>query len=835
MTDGMNREKTIWSAGPASEWAEGYPLGNGRIGAMVPGQPLHDRISLNHDRLWRQFHTFHEHRAWEILPQIRKLCRADRWDEAHDLLITRIPVSSQALYLNPFVPACDLHVRPFHADTAKTDTDATAPVVTEYRRTLSLDSGFMEMGYSVAGVKYRRQYFCSWPAGVFVIRLSAEQAGRISGEVGLSRLLDPDCEVTGCSGLGEVTLEGEFEEGVPFAVAVRVVNRGGRLTGGRREYIPPPGEIPPRDLNGLQFIFAEKDLDEQPCGVSTSFDCADEVLILVSVGTGDESTDPAGWCRDRLASIEPGFDTLMRDHVADHRLWFDRVSLQLGDLPDNMHADQPIDPPADKLIADAVESGKASPALTEKLFDFGRYLAIVSGRPAPPREPSSAPITLQGIWNQDRRPAWDCDYHLDLNLEMCYWPLPMMNLPELIDPVMDWLEGLLPEARRVAADLYGARGAHYGGVADLRHIGTTDDLCFGWIGSGAWIAQLLWHHWEYTGDERFLAERLYPLLKEIELFIEDVFIDDGAGGLSPFPSSSPEMGIAGRKRYSSLSSSSTMDLELARELLEHLIFASETLAVDESDRERWREFGDRIPRPILHSEKGLLEWLEDHEPVDPGHRHRSHFVAFCPGDRVTQETNPDYVEGIRKALITRGQSGRDRGCSLTWVWDAQMWARLYDGEQAAFELGFTAANNVMDNLLMSLLDWRESSTTLNWFDRKIFQIEASIGAVGAISELFIQDRGGLLRLLPALPTSMSKGALRGFRARGGFTIDMNWSDGAISTAKIISDRGARCRLKIFGQAEEAEISHEGRIVASTVSGETVFDTEAGGTYILSFQ
>ncbi|MCK4591101.1 MAG: glycoside hydrolase family 95 protein, partial [Candidatus Latescibacteria bacterium] len=261
----------IWAKKPAEEWAEGYPIGNGRLGGMILGDPLRDRVALNHDRLWRNFWTFQEHHTASDLPELRRLCAEGKWDEAHDLLIRKIPITGQALYLNPFVPACDLGIYPGY------DKDK----VTEYRRSLNLDTAITEISYVVDGVRYQREYFSSWPAGVIVIRLSASQAGRIRGEVTLSRLLDPDCDVTGSSKPGEVVLEGTFEEGVRFATVVRIVQRGGRLTGGRREYQPPAGSMPPKDLDGFQFIFREKDYPHDPIGVSSCFDCADEVLLLV--------------------------------------------------------------------------------------------------------------------------------------------------------------------------------------------------------------------------------------------------------------------------------------------------------------------------------------------------------------------------------------------------------------------------------------------------------------------------------------------------------------------------------------------------------------------------
>jgi alpha-L-fucosidase 2 len=807
----------LWSASPAGEWAEGYPLGNGRLGAMVLGDPLRERVALNHDRLWRDFWSWQDHGTARDLPEIRRLIAAGRWEDAHDLVVTRIPVSSQALYLNPFVPLGDLGIYPHHG------TDA----VSGFRRSLDLDAGIAEVTYTAAGVRYRREYLVSWPAGLLVIRLSASQAGRVRGEVTLSRLLDPDCDVTGSSGPGELALQGTFEEGVRFSAAVRVLQRGGRLTGGRRVYEPPAGPVPPRDLDGLQFIFRAKDYPHDPIGVSTCFDCCDEVLLLVAMATQDEAgDDPVGWCRRKLDGSPTDFARIRDEHARDHRALYRRVRLDLG-------SPRPDTPP-EELIAEARRSGKTPAALVERVYNMGRYLAIASGRPAPAGQPPKAPINLQGVWNQDRRPAWDCDYHLDLNVEMCYWPLAMANLGELLGPLADWTMSLLPQARRVAADLFGCRGAHFGGVCDLRHIGNVDDLCWGWTGAGAWVAQVLWQAWEHSGDRDFLAGTLYPLLREIGLFYEDYLVEDARGRLVPVPSASPEMGIKGRKRYSALSSPSTMDLELIREVFSHLVAASEELGVDAESRVSWKAILERVPLPAIGRDGSLQEWLEPHEPIDPSHRHRSPLVGLCPGDRITARDTPDYMQAARRLLAVRQQS-RDTTCALASAWDTQFLARFSEGDAALREIDLVARSWLIDNLLLSICDWHDDAKSLNWFPgRKVYQIEASIGMVGAISEMLLQDRRGLLSLLPALPAAWPAGKVTGLRARGGFEVGIRWADGRLAEASILSLRGERCRILLAAGRGTPRVTQGSREVATTArDGVLEFATGAGESYVVA--
>lgn len=816
-----NSGNVIWSHKPAGEWAEGYPTGNGRIGAMVLGSALQERVGLNHDLLWRRFWTYQEHYTASDISEIRRLCAEGKWDEAQDLILQKIPFTGNALYLNPFVPVGDLGIHPFHGENE----------ISEYKRWLDMGTGITGVEYSVNDVRYRREYFCSWPAGALVIRLSSSRAGMISGEVTLSRLLDPDCIVTGSSKLGEITLRGEFEEGVNFAAVVRVIQRGGRLTGGRSVYQPSAGEIPAKDLSGLKFIFRGKEESTGSTGASTCFDSADKVLLLISISTDDESkNDLVECCRKKLDKISSDFEKLRIEHVQDHQRLYGRVGIRLGDSSNDV--------PTDELVYRACDTNSLSPLLHEQLFNMGRYLAIASGRPQAVGQPAKAPINLQGIWNQDRRPAWDCDYHMDLNLEMCYWPLELVNLGDLVPPLMDWVESLIDQGRTAAMDLYGCHGILMGVVNDYRNIGNFDNLGFCWTGAAAWVAQILWQHWEYSRDADFLRNRLYPFLKEIARFYEDFLTEDNQGRLLPCPSGSPEMGIKGRKQWSLLSSPSTIDLELIREVFTHLLDAGAITGLDESKRENWLVILQKLSLPVIDKDGALCEWLEEHEPGDPGHRHRSHLIGICPGDRITMEETPDYHEGARKALDKRHKYGQGSSLSFSTVWDAQIYARLYDAQEALRQVDLTIKNNVMDNLLMVICDWRDRGTGLNWFlDKKVFQVEASIGIVAAIAEMVFQDRRGLLRLLPALPHEWPEGSVRGLRGRGGFEVDIEWKNNRLVESRIKSLYGNRCRVKAFNTDGVLKVVCRDKGIQSDFShaGIMEFNTEKGEIYVLTLK
>lgn len=813
-------EHVIWSHKAAGVWAEGYPIGNGRLGGMVLGMPCCDRIGLNHDRLWRRYYRYEDKGIAELFGEFRTGCQAEQWDDAFDVVKGKLARQGQCIYVNPFVPVGDLGIY-MHQGASQE--------ILDYRRTLDLDQGITELAYEVNGVRYKREYFASWPAGVIAVHISADRAASCSGEISLYRLLDRECQIAGQSSLNEVVMEGCFEEGVRFACVARVIPKGGRLTSGLKEYVAPSGETPDREMSGFTFGFRDLPHPSEPCGVSTCFDSADEVLVLLAIATDHEaSEDVVGYCRRKLDQTPTDYRRLKSEHIANHQHLYRRVSLNLGD-------EQGQDEATDIIVEKAVAEGKVRPAIHQKMFHLGRYLAIAAGRPQQTDGVFKAPMNLQGIWNEDRRPAWDCDYHLDLNLEMCYWGLGQVNLAELGTPLVEWAYALLEQAQRAARDIYGVSGACYSAVCDAENIGNLDDLFSLATGTNAWLAQSLWQVWQYCGDVDQLKDRIYPILREIGRFYAEFLVQDDRGRLLCVPSGSPENVPAGRTWGGMLSVTATFDLELVRELFEHLCQAANVLNIDMDKVGSWQQILDRLPLPTLNKEGRLLEWLDkEYEVVDPGHRHRSHLVGICPGERITEEDTPEYNEGACKALRHRLSFGTNASCSLDKASDAQILARLYRGNDALEKLNSIIAGQTMGNLLLCLCDWREGQH-LRWFgDRKVFQIEASFGVMASVVEMLLQDRRGLIRLLPALPKEWGTGEVTGLRARGGFEVSIRWQHGLLVEARITSLFGYRCRVKCSHPTGNMNLQigdTHSRLTARDAIVE--FDTIACGEYILT--
>jgi len=808
----------LWSTKPAPEWAEGYPVGNGRLGGMVLGGVQHERISVNHDLLWRQFWSYQEHKTASDIKRIRELNLKGEWDQAEDLMQQKIPASGNAIYLNPYVPAGDLYLNFRHANKP----------VTDYKRVLHMDKGIVEVKYRVDNVLFTREIFSSWKQGVMVTHLTTDRAGMLTGEVSLSRLLDPECEVTGYATQDKVVLKGKFEEGREFAIAVRVIQRGGRLTLGRKELVQNTAEMPPKDF-GLKYVFSRNEMFGKEDGASTFFDTSDEVLILLAITVDDEFEKGADLVKkaiEKLDKVTESFETIKEGHIKDFQKMYNRVSLSLG-------LEKPLIS-TDSLLKESVGANTASPALLERMFNMSRYLAISGGRPQPAGQPAKSPINLQGIWNQDRRPAWDCDYHIDLNVEICYWPLDMLNLGDLMIPLMDWVETLKEQGRRAAKDLYGARGVVFGIVADNKNIGNFDNICFPWTGGAAWVAQILWQHWEYSNDLSFLKNHLFPYLVEIGNFYEDFLVEDRNGYLVPSLSASPEMPIAGRKRQSFSSSASSMDLELIHDLFGHLIKAGNLLKTDPAKIKKWQSIVDRVPLPRINADGSLSEWLEEHQIADPGHRHRSLLVGLCPGERISVENTKEYADAAYKAILKRHEAGGNRG---TYIYDSQLFARLYKAEEAYARLVEMLPFHVLDNLRFVGNDWSGEGGGLAWFKGiKIVGIEESIATGSAIIEMIFQDRQGLLRFLPALPGILSKGKVAGLRARGGFEVGLEWKEGKIQAASIMSLDGKPCHFKNNG-FDKIRITSRGKEVKYGIDKDQCiisFDTGKGQEYKLTF-
>ena len=775
-----DRTKILLTEPAASSWADGFPLGSGRIGAMVWGAPGSEIISFNHDLLWRAAYEGPAIRAGEKAERIRGLCLAGRWGEAEDILRSLLP-EQRGVYINPFVPFCDLFLNLYPPDGD----------VTDYVRELDMERGCVRVSFSRGGTRYGFTCFCSYRYNAFFLKLTSSRPAALSGDISLFRMPDAECSLSARAHYRELFFDGCFDEGKRFSAAVRIRNRGGRTLIGKREASVIPEKSVRTASLGLSYSFDRDTGTDPDRGPSLIFDSCGELIVTAALAVDNESDDPAAFARKTL-DVLPDFETALAEHADDFASLFGRTRLFLGPSQEE--------------------------AQLERAYNLSRYLAISAGRPQPPGRVPKAPMNLQGIWCRDTRPAWESDYHTDLNIQMCYWPMAQAGLPEWYEPLLQWTERLLPQAEERARDLYGKRGAVWNGCCDPWILGGTDNVGYGFLGAGAWIMQTLFTAWEYAPSAELARRLLGPMLPTAR-FLDDMLVTR-EDGTRTFPfGSSPEMGILTDGRVQWLASASVCDLLLTKELFA----AVDRLQAEAGIPEDEREIFDALSvRDVLRDGR-IGEWTEEHEECEPGHRHRSPFVCFCPGHSVTAEKEPGITAALSDLLDRRLGCGGAMSTSFSYVWDAQILARLRRSGEAYGRLRELFRIHLLPNGMLTTNDW-SGRGGIGWFsDTKVLQLDASLGLISAVTELFCQDQNGAIELF--VPAQIPAGRMTGLRCRSGFVTDFAWEDGQVRSLTVRSLRGGPCSLRIPGCVG---IFTGGAAVSG--DGEFVFPTEAGGVY-----
>lgn len=739
----------LWYTAPAQMWEEALPLGNGRLGAMPTGDVFNENITLNDITMWSgSFDDTRNTEALKYLPQIRQYLLEGKNDEAQELMYRHFACGGQG---SAFGNGADAPYGSYqllgNLRLRSSFQDSSSEEYSNYERGLSLNKAMAWTRFTKGNVNYKREYFVSHTDDIIVIKLTADREEMLYFDVALDRPEHYTCY----SNDGVVHMEGQLDNG--------------------------------KDGKGTRYLALMKVLTNGGKQVTDSAEIhvkgATSAYILISAGTSLWNVDFENLVVGLMdKACESEYQVLEERHITSWRSKFDRVELDLGSALDTI--------PTDRRLLRFKE--QEDPALAALYFQFGRYLMISGTRE------NTLPLNLQGLWANTVRTPWNGDYHLNINLQMNYWPSEVANLSELHAPLKNLVEGLVPSGQVTAKSFYGAKGwvAHmmtnpwyFTAPGEHASWGATNT-------GGAWLCEHLWEHYAFTQDKAYLQE-VYPVLKGAsQFFLSSMIIESSHGWLVTAPSSSPENAfyMPGTRKAVNVCMGPTMDVQLVKELFSNTVQAAGILGKDQEFVGELQQAIGKLP-PMQISPKGgyLQEWLEDYEETDIHHRHVSHLFGLYPSNQISVTGTPALAEAARKTLERRG----DEGTGWSRAWKINFWARLQDGNRAY---------KLLKNLLTPVatngkIIYRGGGTYPNLFcAHPPFQIDGNFGGCAGIAEMLLQSQQGYIEVLPALPDAWKDGRFKGLCVRGGGVVDAEWKNGKLYKINLAARVNNEFKLKV---------------------------------------
>ncbi len=728
---------------PATFWEEAVPIGNGRIAAMVFGNPYREQLQINEGTFWSGSPSENNNpKSLLDHKEIQKLIFEKKYKEALDLSELSI-IAPKRRYCGKYQTLGSVYFAfPGHENYSN------------FYRDLNLANAVATTTYKVGNACFKREAFASLSDQVIVVRFTADAIGKINFGVSLNSpiKLDISTPAADCIEANCVSSDyADFKGMVKANTLVKVVTKGGQVNS---------------------------------TGISLNVQNANEAIVYISMATNYINYQDISGKEKELANkylqkalTIPVAKLFSKNEKAYQNL-FNRVKLDLG-------VTDAVKKPINKRIEEFSKGN--DPHLAMLYFQFGRYLLIAGS------QPGGQPLGLQGLWNHKVSAPWGGKYTIDINTEMNYWPSEPTNLTETNEPLVEMLKDLAITGTKTAQVMYGQPGWVMHHNTDLwRSTGAVDGAYWGiWPLGGVWLSQHLWYKYLYSGDKEYLKS-IYPILKNASIFYQSFLIEEPTHKyLVVSPTTSPEN--SPNNSRNSVHAGTAMSSQLVFDLFDITIRSAEILKTDKALSADLKAKMKRLPPHTIGKNGQLQEWLEDWDNPKDKHRHISHLYAFMPSNQISPISTPKLAEGVRNTLLQRG----DPSTGWSMNWKINCWARLLDGNHA-YEIMKTQIRIV--DPAIGKNDW-SGGTYPNMFDaHPPFQIDGNFGFTNGLAEMLMQSHDGVIHLLPALPDVWKNGSISGLCARGGFVIEnLVWENGAIKEVIVKSKLGGNCRIRSYNE------------------------------------